>query len=209
MAGTLSVQKIQGLASSATPTVVEVSSGHTLKMSGMPVQIQVKNIATKQVINNTASATGVDTIIVSDPFTPKFADSKIFIAIHPAIGSGNPNGGFGIKRTTGGVDTFVQTNSVGSYSTGANDIPNSYFSLDEDPMTHTGAAGMDGNTKYSIGTVTDMYALDTHGTAPASIVYTMTFHSTAGNEILRINQPNTNTANGFHQSVIILQEWCS
>jgi len=30
MAGTLSVQKIQGLASSATPTVVEVSSGHAL-----------------------------------------------------------------------------------------------------------------------------------------------------------------------------------
>ena len=31
MAGTLSVQKIQGLASSATPTVVEVSSGHSIK----------------------------------------------------------------------------------------------------------------------------------------------------------------------------------
>ena len=30
MAGTLSVQKIQGLASSATPTAVEVSSGHAL-----------------------------------------------------------------------------------------------------------------------------------------------------------------------------------
>ncbi len=30
MAGTLSVQKIQGLATSATPTVVEVSSGHEL-----------------------------------------------------------------------------------------------------------------------------------------------------------------------------------
>ena len=30
MAGTLSVQKIQGLATSATPTVVEVSSGHAL-----------------------------------------------------------------------------------------------------------------------------------------------------------------------------------
>ena len=209
MGSILSVSEIKGLTSGSNANTISVSSGHTLKMSGMPVQIQVKNIATKQVINNTASATGVDTIIVSDPFTPKFADSKIFIAIHPAIGSGNPNGGFGIKRTTGGVDTFVQTNSVGSYSTGANDIPNSYFSLDEDPMTHTGAGGMDGNTKYSIGTVTDMYALDTHGTAPASIVYTMTFHSTAGNEILRINQPNTNAANGFHQSVIILQEWCS
>ena len=31
MAGTLSVQKIQGLASSSTPTVVEVSSGHSIK----------------------------------------------------------------------------------------------------------------------------------------------------------------------------------
>ena len=30
MAGTLSVQKIQGLASSATPTTVEISSGHKL-----------------------------------------------------------------------------------------------------------------------------------------------------------------------------------
>ena len=209
MAGTLSVQKIQGLATSATPTTVEVSSGHTLKMSGMPVQIQVKHIATKQIINNAASATGVDPVIVSDAFTPKFADSKIFIAIHPAIGSGNPNGGFGIKRTTGGVDTFIQSNPLGSYSTGANDVPNSYFSIDEDPMTNTGAGGMDGNTKYSIGTVTDMYALDTHGTAPASIVYTMTFHSTANNEILRLNQPNTNVDYGFHQSVIILQEWCS
>ena len=33
MAGTLSVQKIQGLASSATPTVVEVSSGHALHVN--------------------------------------------------------------------------------------------------------------------------------------------------------------------------------
>ena len=33
MAGTLSVQKIQGLASSATPTVVEVSNGHALHVN--------------------------------------------------------------------------------------------------------------------------------------------------------------------------------
>ena len=30
MAGTISVQKIQGLATSATPTTVEISSGHKL-----------------------------------------------------------------------------------------------------------------------------------------------------------------------------------
>ena len=33
MTGTLSVQKIQGLASSATPTTVEVSSGHALHVN--------------------------------------------------------------------------------------------------------------------------------------------------------------------------------
>ena len=33
MAGTLSVQKIQGLASSATPTTVEVSNGHALHVN--------------------------------------------------------------------------------------------------------------------------------------------------------------------------------
>ena len=33
MAGTLSVQKIQGLSTSATPTVVEVSSGHALHVN--------------------------------------------------------------------------------------------------------------------------------------------------------------------------------
>ena len=33
MAGTLSVQKIQGLATSATPTVVEISNGHALHVN--------------------------------------------------------------------------------------------------------------------------------------------------------------------------------
>ena len=201
MAGTLSVQKIQGLASSATPTTVEVSSGHTLKMSGMPVQIQVKNISTKQLFNNTASVDGVDTVIVSDAFTPKFADSKILIAIHPMIGSSNFNGGLGIKRTTGGVDTFIQTNATGNYSNSSGTIPNSYMSSDESPLEASQ------NGQYAVGNVVDLYALDTHGTAPASIVYTMTFHSIASNETLSINQPKTNTTHGFGQSCIILQEW--
>ena len=197
MTGQINVNKI----AARTGTTVDVSSGHTLKMSGMPVQIQVKHVSTKQLINNAADATGVDTVIVSDAFTPKFADSKIFIAIHPMIGSSNFNGGLGIKRTTGGVDTFIQTNATGNYSNSSGTIPNSYMSSDESPLEYSG------NGQYSVGTVTDLYAFDTHGTAPASIVYTMTFHSIATNETLSINQPRTNTSHGFGQSCIILQEW--
>ena len=62
------------------------------------------------------------------------------------------------------------------------------------------------NGRYAVGSVIDLYGFDTHGTAPASIVYTMTFHSNASNETLRINQPDTNTSQGFGQSCIILQE---
>ena len=75
MTGQINVNKI----AARTGTAVDFESGHTLKMSGMPVQIQVKHVSTKQLINNAADATGVDTVIVSDAFTPKFADSKIFI----------------------------------------------------------------------------------------------------------------------------------
>ena len=197
MTGQINVNKI----AARTGTAVNFESGHTLKMSGMPVQIQVKHVSTKQLINNAADATGVDTVIVSDAFTPKFADSKIFIAIHPMIGSSNFNGGLGIKRTTGGVDTFIQTNATGNYSNSSGTIPNSYMSSDESPLEASQ------NGQYAVGSVIDLYALDTHGTAPASIVYTMTFHSNASNETLSINQPKTNTTHGFGQSCIILQEW--
>lgn len=183
-----------------TGTSIAVTSGTTLKMSGLCVQMAVKNISTKQLISNTANTTGVDTVIVSDAFTPKFADSKIFIAIHPMIGSSNFNGGLGIKRTTGGVDTFISKNALGSYSTGSGQIPNAYFSADESPLE----SGQNG--RYAVGSVIDLYGFDTHGTAPASIVYTMTFHSNATNETLRINQPDTNPTHGFGQSCIILQE---
>jgi len=53
MAGTLSVQKTQGLASSATPTVVEVSSGHELHTNTLKgtttagsITVQGENTAT-------------------------------------------------------------------------------------------------------------------------------------------------------------------
>ena len=78
MAGTLSVQKIQGLASSATPTVVEVSSGHTLHQSGATLQTVH---LTSQSVNSTTSTSFVqigDTLSI----TPKFATSKILITMY-------------------------------------------------------------------------------------------------------------------------------
>ena len=73
MAGTLSVQKIQGLASSATPTVVEVSSGHTLHQSGATLQTVH---LTSQSVNSTTSTSFVqigDTLSI----TPKFLTSTL------------------------------------------------------------------------------------------------------------------------------------
>ena len=89
MAGTLSVQKIQGLASSATPTTVEISSGH--KLTGAAGSI----VAPGHVIqfvqhkwNNqtaTTSESYVDVTSSSFNFTPKLATSKLYIKTSCAI----------------------------------------------------------------------------------------------------------------------------
>ena len=78
MAGTLSVQKIQGLATSATPTVVEIASGHTLHQPGTTLQTVS---LTSQSSNSTTSTSFVqigDTLSI----TPKFATSKILITMY-------------------------------------------------------------------------------------------------------------------------------
>ena len=82
MAGTLSVQKIQGLASSATPTTVEIASGH--KLSGAAGSI----VAPGQIIQTVVNSTNTPVSIASSSFvttghsvtiTPKFATSKILV----------------------------------------------------------------------------------------------------------------------------------
>ena len=75
MAGTLSVQKIQGLATSATPTVVEVSSGHVLHQPGMVIQVlQATQEGGPATTSNSYVSTGLFKAI-----TPKFASSKILV----------------------------------------------------------------------------------------------------------------------------------
>ena len=74
MAGTLSVQKIQGLATSATPTVVEVSSGHTLHQAGAVLQV-LQEAKTAAV----SVSSGANSGIISKAITPKFSTSKILV----------------------------------------------------------------------------------------------------------------------------------
>ena len=75
MAGTLSVQKIQGLATSATPTVVEIASGHTLHQAGAVLQtVSTSNETTYSTTSSTFVQLG-ETLSI----TPKFATSKIYV----------------------------------------------------------------------------------------------------------------------------------
>ena len=83
MAGTLSVQKIQGLATSATPTTVEIASGHKLSgaagsiiATGSPIQVQSTNNNT-HLSYGTGDGTGVATGIGNFSVVP----SEIFVNI--------------------------------------------------------------------------------------------------------------------------------
>ena len=75
MAGILSVQQIQGLATAADPTTVEISSGHTLYAPGHVIQIVQGSTSTH---TNTSSSTYVDTGL-SATITPKSASSLIYV----------------------------------------------------------------------------------------------------------------------------------
>ena len=84
MAGTLSVQKIQGLASSATPTTIEISSGHKLTGAAGSIVapgsiIQVESVNPTVANFNTTSTSFVTTGIAVS-ITPKFSTSKILIS---------------------------------------------------------------------------------------------------------------------------------
>tara|TARA_Y100001954_G_C15569706_1_gene482862 strand:- start:32 stop:676 length:645 start_codon:yes stop_codon:yes gene_type:complete len=94
MAGTLSVQKIQGLASSATPTTVEIASGHTLVQSGAVMQT-VTNVD-----NSGITMSGAQTVKFLDfPFTTKAANSIIDVKFNCQI--------YVVNNTTGNVDSDI------------------------------------------------------------------------------------------------------
>ena len=102
MAGTLSVQKIQGLATSATPTTVEIASGHKLTGASGAIAVpgSIVQVVTNQSTNHSTAATyyaststtHTDVPIWIATITPKYASSKIRINAHGAgltRGAGN------------------------------------------------------------------------------------------------------------------------
>ena len=105
MAGTLSVQKIQGLATSATPTTVEVSTGHKLYAPGHVIQVQS---ALKTDHFSSTSTSFVD-VGVACNITPSSTSSTILI---PA-GVGEPDELDGRVR----AHVFRDSTDLGSSST--------------------------------------------------------------------------------------------
>tara|TARA_Y100000289_G_scaffold65313_1_gene78657 strand:- start:58 stop:597 length:540 start_codon:yes stop_codon:yes gene_type:complete len=70
---TLSVTTLQGLASSPTPTTIEVASGHNLKSPGSVVQVVTHSVTSGPTTFSANSMTNAITI----NFTPKFNNSLI------------------------------------------------------------------------------------------------------------------------------------
>ena len=75
MAGTLSVQQIQGLATAADPTTVEISSGHVLKAPGHVIQVVQSTLGGR----DTITSTSLTNTSLNATITPKFSTSKILV----------------------------------------------------------------------------------------------------------------------------------
>ena len=75
MAGTLSVQQIQGLATAADPTTVQISSGHTLYAPGHVVQT-IYGQDTTSGTGVVTSSTSYVTSGLSATITPKSTNKK-------------------------------------------------------------------------------------------------------------------------------------
>ena len=81
MAGTLSVQKIQGLASSATPTTIEISSGHKLTGAAGSIVAPGGIVNAEQfVYDGTTSSTSTNITVFDQNITPKLSGSKFLIS---------------------------------------------------------------------------------------------------------------------------------
>ena len=84
MAGTLSVQKIQGLATSATPTTVEIASGHVLQAPGHVLQT-LQTVKTDTFSTTSTSFVSVSGLSVA--ITPSSSSNKILIKGSIALSS--------------------------------------------------------------------------------------------------------------------------
>ena len=128
MAGTLSVQKIQGLASSATPTTVEIASGHKLTGAagsivapGQILQCVSMHLMTRVAMTHSSSTADLHNVNV----IPKAAGSKfLFQGTYPVgtsddKGSQNKNPYFyGIYQRSVAGGSYANCDNTGTSSQG-------------------------------------------------------------------------------------------
>ena len=107
---TLSVTTLQGLASSPTPTKVEVASGHSLHAPGHVIQVQSAQLTAENQFTVT-STTQAD--IMSVTITPKFSSSKILFQMAVDCRSSGTNKSLLIRHIGGGsFSTLCGTGGV-------------------------------------------------------------------------------------------------
>ena len=178
MAGTLSVQKIQGLASSAAPTTVEISSGH--KLTGAAGSIVAPGQVIQTVQNKLEDVTRIATTSTSftatnitATITPTSTSSKVLIMMSTSANNNNTN-------NTGMPITIYRNGSTNLSGAG-------------DGFTTVETRGARSHMPVSI------QVLDSPATTSAT-TYTMYTRSNSGSTV------ELPYSNGNETAVVILQE---
>lgn len=144
MAGTLSVQKIQGLATAADPTTVEITSGHVLKAPGHVLQA-VGNSFTGQTAVTATTDGGVKLTNSDTTITPKASNSKFAVWVQlQCYRNSATSSGYGIHLYRG--STVIHSPyadwgaGAGHGITSATSMPTYLFYLDEPTSAPAGTA---------------------------------------------------------------------
>lgn len=109
---TLSVTTLQGLASSPTPTKIEIASGHSLSAPGHAIQTVQ---ALKTDVFSTSSTSFTDITGLSVNITPKFSTSKLLVSFHVAVGrSAQSQSTLQLVRQVSSSDTIINPQAYNS-----------------------------------------------------------------------------------------------
>ena len=124
MASTLSVSKIQGLATAASPTTVEIASGHKLTGAAGTMAVAESIVQTQQAIMPQTATTISSTSFVDSglqvSLTTKLSNSKFLVTISGGGWYDNGNG------TQSMWITFQRNSAGGSYDYVTNGYQNNY-----------------------------------------------------------------------------------
>lgn len=118
MAGTLTVQNLQGPSSGANANKIIVPSGQTLYAAGHVVQV----VEASQTTEVSVSASSSDTVLLTCNITPTSANSKILVSFHLAMIAvdtrGAAYGDSGYSRVMRGGSTEVCRSNLNRINNG-------------------------------------------------------------------------------------------